>query len=255
MRLPALLGLAALLGFAAASTAAPARADAPLRNYGAAFRLYVGGVKVGKANVVARFDGERYWVRTVATATGAAGFFFDAEVESVAEGVVLAGRTGVAPESFRLDMLSGEKPQDVFIRYADNRPAEIIAEPPFTPKPYELDPSRQVGALDPISAGVLAVLSAGRRAGECRLALPIFDGRRRYDILLEGVADRGREDGMASVDCRARFRRVGGFKPKYMKLPDIPFTVRAVLREDGSATPIRAWGDTPFGTVIASLRG
>ncbi len=244
---------AAFLALGLVAALAPGLAAASEVSVGLAYRFYVGSVKVGKATVTANFAGDSYWIKAAASTTGAAGFMFDAEMTMRAEGVIA---DGVAqPAVFTLDMTGGKKPQDVTVRYLGNRPDEIFAEPPFQKRSYEIDPKRQLDTVDPLSAGILAVLTASRRGGDvCRLTMPIFDGRRRYDLVLEGREDTGRDRGQPTVDCRARFRRLGGFKPKHMRLPDYTFVVRARIRPDGIAIPLRAWGDTPFGSAIATIR-
>lgn len=245
---------------AAAIVGAPAPAvAAEATPIGLSYRFYVGGVLIGKAVVFGEVHEDRYVVHSSVSTSGAASWFVRAELTTRSEGAVEPGPNGPAlrPSLFELDTIAGDDVQDVSVLYGPDAPATVTADPPFRPKAYAVDPTKQTNTVDPIAAGVMGAL-LGRGATEpaaiCDARLPIFDGRRRYDLILEGVDRETVEDGARLIDCRARWRRVGGFKDKHMRLPDYVFTVRVRLGADGLATPIKAWGSTPFGGAVAVLR-
>lgn len=248
---PAVL-LAAAVGLGALFAPSP-EAEAETATFGPAYKFYVGGVLVGKATLTAQYDADSYRIRADASTTGAVGWFLKATFSTEAEGAL--ARDKILPAFFRLDTLAAKKPQDVSMTY-DKRgaPAEVLAEPPFDPRPWQIDPKRQTGTIDPMSAGVDAALGPLSGADICKRRFPIYDGRRRYDFVLEGKLKERERDGFPTVDCKGRFKRVAGFKPKFMAKPDYVFTVRFRMLPNGVALPIRAWADTDFGAAIAVIR-
>lgn len=234
----------------AADPATPSEAaQAPERTY--SYRFYLGGILVGKADVAAAIDEVAYRLQTDVRSDGVVGWFYDVTVKASAEGARRDADT-LAPRRFVMSSVTEGELFDMTVSYGESAPETIEAEPAFKPRPWQIDPARQTGALDPISA-IVAALLPRPVADLCEHVIPIFDGRRRYDIVFDGVrADKTRR-GERQIDCDARFQRVGGFKPKHMAKPDIPFIVRFAVAEDGDALPIRAWASTEFGAAVATL--
>lgn len=251
---------AAALGLAAALIGVPAPAPAAEPTpIGLAYRFYVGGLLIGKAVIHGEVRADGYEINSAVSTSGAASWFVKAELTTRSAGSVETGPDGLAlrPAVFELDTLSGDDVQDVTVLYGPTAPKSVTADPPFKPKAYEIDPTEQTDTVDPIAAGLLGALLARGVADAARICdarLPIFDGRRRYDLILDGVDRELFEGGTRLLDCRARWRRVGGFKEKHMRRPDYEFTLRVRLEPNGLATPVRAWGSTPFGGAVAVLR-
>ena len=95
--------------------------------------------------------------------------------------------------------------------------------PRFRPKPYEIDPHRQGGSLDPLSATLMAFLPDDA-THVCKRAISVYDGRRRYNILFTKPiyaipAGRDPKPDSQIVHCLGVYERVAGFKPKMMAAP------------------------------------
>ena len=88
-------------------------------------------------------------------------------------------------------------------------------------KKSKVPPSQLKGALDPAGA-LLAVLSRVDAGRVCDLRIPVFDGRRLYELVGETDGDgagRLRADRYSpfagpTVDCRVRLEKKAGFKRK-----------------------------------------
>lgn len=240
----------ARLGTAAALLLAGAAAEASAADY--QYKFYLGGVLIGKAEVATDIADDAYTFQTRLRSDGVVGFFYDLTIAASAEGRREGEEgDGLTPLRFGFNSVAEGEKLDLEMPFDGNAPERVTAEPPFDPRPWEIEPTAQSGALDPISAIVSALLPSP--SGDvCHRTIPVYDGRRRYDIVFDGArkARRGRD---GEVDCKVRYKRVAGFKPKYMTRPDIPFFVRFLVSEDGEALPIRAWADTDFGAATATL--
>lgn len=249
---------AALAPTAAAAKSVAIPADQPVTK-DLKYKLYVGGVLIGKIDVRATLRADGYAMQANMKTDGVAGWFLEAAARVVGEGRRVAAKTKrekerLTPESFLVKSVYGGKPQDVDMRFTDGAPSSVVAEPPFKKKWYEIDPTQQGGSLDPVAAAAAALLPS--IAGEpCNRVLPIFDGRRRYDIRVgKQVAVKEGENGVKIVECDASVKRVAGFKKKYLKKPPYPFKARFIIEPNGMTTPQRVWAETDFGAAVAVLR-
>lgn len=242
----------AAAAFTFAPTVAPAEAPEAPFSQGRAYKVWLGGIKVADAHFTVTADGDSYQGVLALSSDGVLDWFTEATIRSEATGG-FSGDDAFAPDRFVFRSEIDNQPQAVDLIYRDGGPDSVVAEPPFDPRPWEIAPSAQNGALDPISAVVSAFFPAD--AGEiCDRTLDIYDGRRRYEIALTDEVKRETDDGVLEVDCVARWRRVAGFKPKQMRQPGYDFTVRFEVSEDGVTTPVRAWAETEFGALIAVAR-
>lgn len=244
-------GLLIAAGVFAGAATTPALAESNER-MALDYRFYLGGVLIGKASIAAALEDASYRLDTNVRSDGVVGWFYDVTVSGFAEGF-RDTKARVTPASFKFNSVAEGKKFDLDMSYANDAPDEIKAEPPFQPRHYEIDPRAQRGALDPMSA-IVAALFPDRKASLCNRKFPIFDGRRRYDISLEGVKSEKQTDIGTLIECKGRWKRVGGFKPKHMRKPDYIFTVEFMKEKSGRTLPVRAWTDTDFGAAMATLR-
>ena len=210
------------------------------------YDIYIGGLWLAEMSVNADFDGTRYTANARLETTGVVGRFFKASFEAQAEGA--QNGTGYQPDLFVADSRDTRKSQHVEMTYAQGRPASLIAEPEFKPKPWEIDPLAQQGTADPLSAA-LEFLANQEDGKLCNRGVEIFDGRKRYAIELKEPVKR--EEG---IRCDAVYRRIAGFKPKKMEDPEFPFAFWFQQAENGSWEVLRAVGDTPLGTAVIRRR-
>ncbi|MBK0400824.1 DUF3108 domain-containing protein [Limibaculum sp. M0105] len=244
----------ALAGGLAAALAAPAGvgphpgAMAALNpgSFGGIYDLYLGGIRGGEMSIRVELEDARYRAEAAGQTAGIVGTFWSAGFAAVSEGQ--SDRAGVSPMRFEADSFSPGKTQKVAMAYESGRPAAIEAEPPFTPKPWQVDPFAQAGAFDPLTAA-LSGLALQSRAQICDRSVEIFDGRRRYAIDI-GPPQADPE----GLRCDAAYRRVAGYKPKLMRKPDWPFTMWFAQGADGLWHVTRAMGDTPLGVAAVKLR-
>jgi Protein of unknown function (DUF3108) len=120
----------------------------------------------------------------------------------------------------------------------------------------------KLGTLDPMSAFVAVNRSARETGAPCNTKLPVFDGRRRFNIVLE-------EDGVTAVEpsrytafsgaalrCKFSMERLGGFQvsPRFNARPPPVSTLFLARFGDGAMwLPVRLESDSTFGLVIGHL--
>lgn len=232
--------LACLLG--AAAQAAQVTLHRPVSTI---FDLYLGGIRIGELSVNARMEGDRYRAASTMRTAGVVGALYAASFVAETEGTV--GPRGLAPRRFVADTRAGGDVQAVEMRYEGPTPAQVKADPPFKPKPWEIRPEKQAGTVDPITAALMALAPAPVES-LCRKTVDIYDGRRRYAVDLGAPVAEGER-----IRCPAVYRRIAGYKPKELKEGyelDIWFEERA----DGLAHVVRAAGESGFGLAVMMLR-
>jgi len=121
-------------------------------------------------------------------------------------------------------------------------------------------PERMIGAVDPLSAGLL--LAAEGAAQSCRGKAAVFDGRRSYDLWLEGGSDEALEEGALAGTarrCTMVYLRTGGRSAN----PWLPLSGSEDPQEGamwfvpaglpGFQVPARIEADAGIGTAVLTL--
>ncbi len=160
--------------------------------------------------VATDLDGPRYRSRVRTETQGVVGVLYpwsaQTEAVGVREGVELHPRRHRSEGTYRSERRSVE------IDYDDDGSVRSRVEPPPEEDWRHAVPAAlQQATIDPITAGLRAVSS------NCQGTLPVFDGRRRYDLRLESL---GEADLPQSGDrvyagptqrCRAQVEALAGF--------------------------------------------
>jgi len=190
--------LAALALLAAGGAAAAEEAQ---------FAVSFAGLRAGILAYDAEVADGRYVVRGAARHSGLVGAFFDAEIDTVAEGRVSDNsyRPRIAKEVTRED---GEVTEQI-LRYDDGVP-EVTRRPPKDRPDNAAPPEEQRGTADTTTAAY-AVLRDRPEGLACDLDIAVYDGRRRHRIRLDEREATG--DGLV---CRGRYSRVAGFDAEDM---------------------------------------
>lgn len=246
--------------FGAPSGAAPRATMIQPVEHALTYNFYIAGLKVAKAKFRAKIDGGYYSAVTTGKTTGVAALFFGSRVESSGGGslkpTVADAEPGLAPELFEAFFEVKEKEMSLRIAYDGDAPGTVEAAPPFKKKSYEIDPRAQKGALDPMSSIVAAFMPVETEDGVCSRRIPVFDGRKRFDVTFDEVIDAYEEDGDRYVECSGTYRRLGGYKAKHMtpERRQYPFKIRFRVNDLDAPVPVRIWADTDYGTGVALLR-
>jgi hypothetical protein len=263
---PILAGLSAI----AILAATPARADdAPLPAVGLDYKIYIGGLEALAATVTIASETARYDVEITARTAGAIGKLFPWTITIASKGNI-SGDTLQPVIHQQISNFQG-KDRSVFLKYDGHGG---FLERTVVPDPHE-DARDEVPAemtrdsLDIVS-GVLAGLRAVDRTGHCDGKVPVFDGRRRFDLV---YADDGHETlepssvavyGGDALKCRVEVQPVAGFWRKNQKKwftrsgSDDIVPIEVYIARVGAAgieAPVKIESASPFGPLILNLQG
>lgn len=211
----------------------------------AAFNVSFGGIRAGVLAFRGEEQGGSYTVHGSARASGLLGALFDAEIDTVAQGVVQGNAY-----SPRLAREVTAKPDDRRERRYDFTAAgvpRITNTPPRDPRPGDAPAAQQAGTVDTTTAAY-AILRDRPAALACDLDLAVFDGRKRHRI----VFDRMRADGLT---CVGTYSRAAGFSAEEMaEQRDWTLTLSYARQPGGTLRVDRLTFPTSFGTARITRR-
>lgn len=253
------LAMAATLALMTAPPPAAASADRMSLYY----EVYSGGFHVLNFELDLALAAERYDVVTRINSAGMVGWLLSWRQVSESRG--LLGPGSVAPEQHRSQSEFRGRRRSVEIDYEGGKVDDVRVDPP--PREDEgrdeVSPERRREAMDPISS----ILSAIRRisAGQgCGGRLPVFDGRRRYDLVLtERARPAGQPQlsGAASerIQCDFVYEPIAGHErrnadPETRDRRRIQSGRVFAERNGALVVPVRVELDGDWGMTIAHLR-
>jgi hypothetical protein len=128
-----------------------------------------------------------YRADIVGRAGGYVGQIYDWSFTARSEGLARGPR--LSPKRFAGENLSALDSRPVSIAYAKDGTPVPRFEPP-RPEDASLNPrpEQAKGTLDPASA-LVALLSTVAASGSCAAALPVYDGRRRFDLITRATGE------------------------------------------------------------------
>ena len=220
------------------------------------YAIALGGFDFGRAGVEAKIGNGVYELDALIKTEGIAEQFFETTFALESQGSFSGNR--VKPARFISTYQDADSSRRVELTYP-NRGAPVMAAEPAYGDGF--GPHVQLNDIlmtqDPISALLLPTMSA--TASPCDRSLPLFDGRRRYDLQL-------REDGMTEMNggenaysgpamrCTVGMLPVAGYERKTLiKLLAREDSIRVWLAplEGGDVwIPVRMTLRTPFGGAV-----
>lgn len=187
--LTAVLATGLLVGLPAG---AEMRADNPISRDSRVtldYHVYFGGMNVMQLGVDVGVAPDAYDVTARIQTVGVAGFMVPWKSVVASEGSIDDGR--VEPRLHRVNAESRNGARSTAIDFDDNGEVTTVAlvPPPGKGPNDQVPPELRRGAIDPPSA-LFAVTRLMSQDGQCQGRMRVFDGRRRYDVVL---TDRGHE--------------------------------------------------------------
>lgn len=236
-----------------------ARADEPSAAAGEAmtFRIAYGNLQLAEARVWINERDGRYEVGGEGGTNGPLDWLFDWKGSARTEGLLDNGV--LLPLRHRQQGVWKGEQRTAELRYGTDRSVVHVVAPPPDPEEVTDVPAQSIpGTMDPFTAA-LAALKQFAETGECRGTLPIFDGRRRYDMLLEDAgqtvlqSDRPWDYAGLAHGCRLTSRRIGGFYKDNEEAKDYRASNRLVWLAElapGTWRPVRIEVDAPIGKFV-----
>jgi hypothetical protein len=228
-----------------------------------AMTLYAGGVTLGKVDLNATIRGDQYHAVSNLQTGGVVNAFWQSQIQATSTGTV-------ASKEFHPSLYDSfytgrsDKKQEVSLTYDGNGPVRLYADPPYSTTGYEVTPEQQKATFDPLSAITYLVSGVGAAVDNpCAVVLPVFDGRRRYNVEITKIKDtnvsmdNGLYKGHALL-CELKYHQLAGFKPKVIKegasFPTINawiVTFPSAITGRNYVVPLRVWADTSYGIIAA----
>lgn len=249
-----------LAWFVAAPGAAAEPADpSSARSAELVYAIYIGGLHAVDVTIGLTLRDDSYSLDLSTEVTGLIGYLLPWSLRVRSSGRVDGER--LVPDAAHTESSWRGKRRWTTLEYKDGRPVVVSATPGR--KPHRVPAERLRGAIDPASA----ILSAARAAGSsCSIRVPIFDGRRRLDAVIEALGDEemprsgySAYAGKAAV-CDLRIEILHGRRREsdYGGLAGGEKTMTfwfARLFEGVHPLPVRIAYDTDLGWAIGHLTG
>lgn len=264
-------GLAAASLLALPALSAPARAADPIAAVGPGkaqvmdlhYEVYAGGMLGLEVDLRMALSETHYRSSFEAEIAGPYAWFMDFALRSEVEG--LRDDAAVQPARFLSEAFKKEKlKRRVEITYLDDGSLQTSVDPePDEDNRDDIPESLRLGTFDPLSA-VLMLTEAVALQGNCDAVVPVFDGRRRFDLTAEDLGPADIEsskyqayDGEAR-HCLVKFERVTGFKEGEMGVessyPDNISVFLAAVVPGLPPVPVRMEMDHKYGALRAHLK-
>lgn len=208
------------------------------------YSVSIRGIGVGNFQISVDETPNSYGARGVVETGGLVGAFVSFRFDGTATGAILSnGR--LQPRSYNAFRDSGETPRRITMAYSRGTPTSLTLDPPRRAAPHNLDPTKQGGALDPISAA-WTFLREQPAGSTCGKTIRVYDGARLNQFEVQARRQAG--DLWA---CPGRYTRVGGYPPERLAERKV-FNFTIFYREvDGMMRPARIEVETTFGKAVA----
>ena len=229
-----------------------------------AYDLYLGGFQLGKAEMTADVDAASYSAHSTMRTAGVADALFKSRYVVHSSGIIDGGR--VTPLSYDSEFRGRKKKyQLVKLAYEGLDPGPTWSDPEYGDRLtlWPVSPGEKRGTVDPLSAILFILLgSSVEEDAPCGGVVPIFDGRRRYNLELSHLGEesitvrRGKVHKGPALHCDMQYRRIAGFKGGQDDdaLPIPPLKAWIARRHGGRyLVPVRVTAETPFGDVVLIL--
>jgi hypothetical protein len=207
---------AAGLTLAPALTAGQAHAQPSAQaDFKAAYTIAVARIPIGNAAMTGSIGADEYVISMSGRTSGLARVVTSGEGSMTATGSVSAGK--LLPLRYTSKSTADDDTLAVTMTFKDGNVSELEAsEPPPGEDRVVLTMEHRRQVLDPLSTLLIPVGDGGVSEVACRRVLPVFDGRRRYDLSLsfkrvEQVKAGQGYAGPAAV-CSVSFQPIAGHR-------------------------------------------
>ena len=211
------------------------------------FDITLKGLRAATLSFAGEQSGNAYSVSGKLESRGLAAMVRKVRYDATARGNVRADKFTPTAYSEKAD--TGKRKSASVMQYRKGVPQVKSYDPPRDPRPDDLNPAKQGGTVDPLTAlyATLRDVDAGQ---ECKVALQMFDGRRRSQIALSGRNAEG-----DNVTCRGEYRRVAGFSAEDMaEKTRFPFVLTYAPNDQGRMRVVTITTETLYGTATLTRR-
>lgn len=235
----------------------PAFADGRLN---AKYTLTVGGVELGRGSIVVEAGDAAYEISGSARVTGVLRAVSSGKGIAAARGALTGGK--MVPRVYAMSAEADGKEETARIAMTSGTVKEMDVEPPLKPAPdrVPVTPVALQNIIDPMSGAFAYVPGTADMlsAAACERAVPVFDGRQRYDLTLSYLrTEKVKADGYAgpAVVCAVSYAPVAGHRPsrytiKYLQQNKDMFVWLVPVAGTRLMAPFRVSVATLIGTAV-----
>ena len=254
----AMLSMCLVLSFFVAST--PPAFASNERYLSLTYDVFYGGIKATSLEIDITLGDLAYRLKSKAVARGPFGWITGFIADAMSEGYL--NDNDVSPREHNARSKWFGEQRSVALRPGTNGVVDTTVVP--LPEKDDRDPVRltsTIGTLDPLSASLKAARDI-QRNDACEQTVPIFDGRRRYNLIFRDTIRTSIEGEHYSgpvLLCRLDLTRIAGFSRKpFMPRPKEPpeaFVWLARINPDVPPIPVRLQVDSSIATTVIHLTG
>ena len=255
------------LALAVSLWSAPAQAAEAVaaRTLDLTYDVYLGGLHIFTFDVDMTLQLDRYRVTAEGGTQGMIGWLYGWQTKLAAEGLDRNGR--IAPQRYDAESNWQGNLRTVQLGFGEDGRYDLQQTPPPEPDPDiegSLPETLPDGTVDPLSLAVAASRALAEN-GHCDQTLPVFDGRRRYDLTLTHVDEATLPPNAYSiyqgpvVRCSFSMKRISGFRKSWQskRQPDagssVPTIWMAAIQPDLPPVPVRYDGAIALGNIVIHL--
>jgi len=261
----ALAAIVAAVGTAQAQDITEAEAAAfaptPVEELAVNYDVNMGGFTLGSGQLRAQIMDTAYDAQIYIRTAGLADWLFNSQYENTSNGSWVDG--DIFPAAYNSDF-RGRRDDDyqtVQIGYDETTPFLVDSDPSYGPRleRFPVTEEQRANSYDPLNAAMHLISGMPfTEEDPCGTRIRVFDGRRRYDLVMEYV---GREDIRVrqgevwdgeTLVCQLNYEEVAGFKPQPEddELPRPPMTLYIAELDEGYFVPVRVRAPTPLGSMV-----
>jgi len=247
------IGLAIAGAVGLSSGPAGAAEAPPARVIDLTYDVYLGGLHIFTFDVDMVLQPDRYRVTAEGGTRGVIGWLYTWNVKLAAEGLDRNGR--IEPHRYVAESNWQNEQRTVQLGFAGGGRYELQQDPPPEPDPDiegGLPETLPEGTVDPLTFA-LAASRALEENGHCNQTVPVFDGRRRFDLTVKHVDETTLPPNGYSiyqgpaVRCSFSMERISGFRKSWRSSrqwdagsSSPPMVWVASIRQDLPPVPVRA---------------
>jgi len=260
------IGLAVAAAFGVSAGPARAAETSPTQVLDLKYDVYLGGLHIFTFDVDMTFQPDRYRVTAEGETQGMLGWMYGLNMKLAADGLDRSGR--IEPLRYVSETEWRSKQRRVDLGFSEGGRYDLQRTPPPEPDPDiegGLPETLPEGTVDPLSLAV-AASRALEENGRCDQVVPVFDGQRRYDLIVKQVEETTLPPNEYSiyqgpaVRCSFSMERISGFRKSWKSsrqwdagAPAPPTVWMAPIRQDLPPLPVRYQGEIALGTMVIHL--
>jgi Protein of unknown function (DUF3108) len=259
------VGLAVAGAIGLSSMPAWAAESAPVQTVDLTYDVYLGGLHIFTFDVDMTLQPDRYRVAAQGGTQGMVGWLYAWQTRLAAEGLDRDGR--IEPRRYDVESNWQGNQRTVQLGFAGEGRYDLQQTPPPEPDPDiegALPDQLPEGTVDPLSLAI-AASRALQQNGRCDQTVPVFDGRRRYDLTLRHIDAATLPPNEYSVyhgpavRCSFSMKRISGFRKSWKTKRQVdaaasaPTIWVAAIREDLPPLPVRYDGAIALGNIVIHL--